>query len=90
MIINHNLTQSPDWFHIIDKRNGSLTPLNFSSNINGDWFFNTSSNNLYYLSKSCLYVLISVLRVCFWITTLFLSHALLNKSGWLHVQWYES
>ncbi|XP_011607160.2 fibrocystin-L isoform X2 [Takifugu rubripes] len=49
VIINHNLTQSPDWFHIIDKRNGSLSPLSFSSNVNGDWFFNTSSNDLYYI-----------------------------------------
>ncbi|XP_044027924.1 LOW QUALITY PROTEIN: PKHD1 like 1, tandem duplicate 1 [Siniperca chuatsi] len=49
VIINHNLTQSPDRFRIIDERNGSSTPLSFSNNKNGDWYFNNSSNNLYYI-----------------------------------------
>ncbi|XP_076610974.1 PKHD1 like 1, tandem duplicate 1 [Chaetodon auriga] len=49
VIINHNLTQSPDRFRIIDERNGSSTPLSFNSNKNGDWYFNDSSNNLYYI-----------------------------------------
>ncbi|XP_030644362.1 PKHD1 like 1, tandem duplicate 1 [Chanos chanos] len=49
VIINHNLTQSPDRFHIVDNRNGSSLPLNGSSNLNGDWFFDESSNNLYYI-----------------------------------------
>ncbi|KAM3595703.1 uncharacterized protein V6R79_001361 [Siganus canaliculatus] len=49
VIINHNLTQSPDRFRIIDERNGSSTPLSFSSNQNGDWYFDNSTNNLYYI-----------------------------------------
>ncbi|XP_025757857.1 PKHD1 like 1, tandem duplicate 1 isoform X2 [Oreochromis niloticus] len=49
VIVNHNFTQSPDSFQIIDRRNGSLTPLSFSNNKNGDWYFNKSSNNLYYI-----------------------------------------
>ncbi|KAM9385916.1 fibrocystin-L-like isoform 2-T2 [Pholidichthys leucotaenia] len=47
LIINHNLTQSPDSLWIIDRRNGSETPLSFSSNSNGDWYLDSS--NLYYL-----------------------------------------
>ncbi|KAF0024292.1 hypothetical protein F2P81_023094 [Scophthalmus maximus] len=49
VIINHNLTQSPDSFHIIDRRNGSSTPLNFNNNSNGDWYLDDGSNNLYYI-----------------------------------------
>ncbi|XP_069372727.1 PKHD1 like 1, tandem duplicate 1 [Paralichthys olivaceus] len=49
LIINHNFTQSPDSFHIIDRRNGSTAPLSFGNNSNGDWYFDESSNNLYYL-----------------------------------------
>ncbi|KAK1784753.1 hypothetical protein P4O66_003426 [Electrophorus voltai] len=49
VIVNHNLTQSPDWFHIVDNRVGSSEPLNASVNVNGDWYFNKSSNNLYYM-----------------------------------------
>lgn len=49
VIINHNLTQSPDLFRIIDERNGSSAPLSFSSNSNGDWFFDNSTNDLYYI-----------------------------------------
>ncbi|XP_062266639.1 PKHD1 like 1, tandem duplicate 1 [Platichthys flesus] len=49
LIINHNFTQSPDSFHIIDRRNGSAAPLSFSNNENGDWYFDDSSNNLYYM-----------------------------------------
>uniref|UniRef100_A0A8C4EZ61 PKHD1 like 1, tandem duplicate 2 n=1 Tax=Dicentrarchus labrax TaxID=13489 RepID=A0A8C4EZ61_DICLA len=49
VIINHNLTQSPDRFRIIDERNGSVTPLSFSDNNNGDWYFDQSTNNLYYI-----------------------------------------
>ncbi|XP_037651430.1 PKHD1 like 1, tandem duplicate 1 [Sebastes umbrosus] len=49
VIINHNFTQSPDRFHIIDERNGSLTPLSYSNNNNGDWYFDDSSNDLYYI-----------------------------------------
>ncbi|XP_035537797.1 PKHD1 like 1, tandem duplicate 1 [Morone saxatilis] len=49
VIINHNLTQSPDRFRIIDERNGSVTPLSFSNNNNGDWYFDNSTNNLYYI-----------------------------------------
>uniref|UniRef100_A0A3P8VF56 PKHD1 like 1, tandem duplicate 2 n=1 Tax=Cynoglossus semilaevis TaxID=244447 RepID=A0A3P8VF56_CYNSE len=50
VIINHNFTQNPDSFHIIDRRNGSLRPLSFNSNDNGDWYLDEDSNNLYYLS----------------------------------------
>nr|XP_046273956.1 PKHD1 like 1, tandem duplicate 1 [Scatophagus argus] len=49
VIINHNFTQSPDKFNIIDERNGSSTPLTFGDNNNGDWYFDDSSNNLYYI-----------------------------------------
>uniref|UniRef100_A0A8C5N9V4 Fibrocystin-L-like n=1 Tax=Gouania willdenowi TaxID=441366 RepID=A0A8C5N9V4_GOUWI len=49
VIINHNFTQSPDSFHIIDRRNASTDPLSFSSNRNGDWFFNNETNSLYYM-----------------------------------------
>ncbi|XP_051526679.1 fibrocystin-L-like [Myxocyprinus asiaticus] len=49
VILNHNLTQKPDKFRIIDYRNGSSQPLNTSVNVNGDWYFNQSSNNLYYM-----------------------------------------
>ncbi|XP_029369318.1 PKHD1 like 1, tandem duplicate 1 isoform X2 [Echeneis naucrates] len=49
VIINHNFTQSPDRFRVIDERNGSSTPLSFSGNDNGDWYFDDSSNNLYYI-----------------------------------------
>uniref|UniRef100_A0A8D3BAM2 PKHD1 like 1, tandem duplicate 2 n=1 Tax=Scophthalmus maximus TaxID=52904 RepID=A0A8D3BAM2_SCOMX len=52
VIINHNLTQSPDSFHIIDRRNGSSTPLNFNNNSNGDWYLDDSSNNLYYIGQT--------------------------------------
>ncbi|XP_024153621.1 PKHD1 like 1, tandem duplicate 1 isoform X2 [Oryzias melastigma] len=49
VIINHNFTQSPDSFHIVDNRNGSKTPLSFGSNKNGDWFFNNKTNDLFYM-----------------------------------------
>uniref|UniRef100_A0A8D0AJK6 PKHD1 like 1 n=1 Tax=Sander lucioperca TaxID=283035 RepID=A0A8D0AJK6_SANLU len=49
VIINHNFTQSLDRFRIIDERNGSSTALSFSNNKNGDWYFNKTSNNLYYI-----------------------------------------
>ncbi|XP_058475058.1 PKHD1 like 1, tandem duplicate 1 [Solea solea] len=49
VIINHNFTQSPDSFYITDRRNGSTTPLTYSGNNNGDWYFDENSNNLYYL-----------------------------------------
>ncbi|XP_030002867.1 PKHD1 like 1, tandem duplicate 2 [Sphaeramia orbicularis] len=49
VIINHNFTQSPDRFQIVDNRNGSAGPLSFSNNSNGDWYFDDSSNNLYYI-----------------------------------------
>lgn len=51
IIINHNFTQSPDRFDIIDSRNGSTSPLSFSKNENGDWYFDKANNNLYYISK---------------------------------------
>ncbi|KAJ8273405.1 hypothetical protein GJAV_G00101260 [Gymnothorax javanicus] len=49
IIIKHNLTQSPDRFHIVDDRNGSTDPLTFSKNVNGDWYFDTSSNTIFYM-----------------------------------------
>nr|XP_055075127.1 fibrocystin-L-like [Misgurnus anguillicaudatus] len=49
IILNHNFTQAPDQFQIIDFRNGSSQPLNPTVNVNGDWYFNQSSNNLYYM-----------------------------------------
>ncbi|XP_026156055.1 fibrocystin-L-like [Mastacembelus armatus] len=49
VIINHNFTQSLDRVHVLDDRNGSSAPLNFSNNKNGDWNFDNSSNNLYYI-----------------------------------------
>ncbi|KAG7219450.1 hypothetical protein INR49_009284 [Caranx melampygus] len=57
VIINHNLTQSPDRFRVIDERNGSSTALSFSNNNNGDWFFTNTSNNLYYLSQASLLII---------------------------------
>ncbi|XP_056106662.1 fibrocystin-L-like [Rhinichthys klamathensis goyatoka] len=49
IIMNHNLTQTPDHFRIIDDRNGSSQPLNHTANVNGDWYFNESSRSLYYM-----------------------------------------
>ncbi|MED6281140.1 Fibrocystin-L, partial [Characodon lateralis] len=49
VIIKHNFTQSPDSFHIIDGRNSSSTALSFSANNNGDWFFNKTIKDLFYL-----------------------------------------
>ncbi|KAI5091821.1 fibrocystin-L precursor, partial [Silurus meridionalis] len=49
VIINHNLTQSPDQVFVMDRRNGSANPLNPDVNINGDWYMDKSSNNLYYI-----------------------------------------
>uniref|UniRef100_A0A8C1B8X1 PKHD1 like 1, tandem duplicate 2 n=1 Tax=Cyprinus carpio carpio TaxID=630221 RepID=A0A8C1B8X1_CYPCA len=49
VIINHNLTQRPDRFRIIDDRNGSSQPLNPTANVNGDWYFNQTSKDLYYM-----------------------------------------
>ncbi|XP_073714829.1 fibrocystin-L [Misgurnus anguillicaudatus] len=49
IIMNHNFTQTPDWFSIIDYRNGSSQPLDPAVNVNGDWYFNESSNSLYYM-----------------------------------------
>ncbi|XP_053468790.1 PKHD1 like 1, tandem duplicate 1 [Ictalurus furcatus] len=52
VIINHNLTQNPDQVSVVDSRNGSANPLNPSVNINGDWYMNKSSNNIYYIVSS--------------------------------------
>lgn len=52
MIINHNLTQSPDQVSVVDSRNGSASALNPTRNINGDWYMDKSSNNLYYMGKA--------------------------------------
>nr|XP_061786823.1 fibrocystin-L-like [Nerophis lumbriciformis] len=49
VIINHNLTQSPDKFRVVDERNGSSSPLSFGANSNGDWYFDNSTNDLFYM-----------------------------------------
>ncbi|XP_072303332.1 fibrocystin-L-like [Eucyclogobius newberryi] len=49
VIMAHSLSQSPDRFQIVDERNGSATPLSFSKNEHGDWYFDKSDNTLYYL-----------------------------------------
>uniref|UniRef100_A0A3Q3JRM8 Polycystic kidney and hepatic disease 1 (autosomal recessive)-like 1 n=1 Tax=Monopterus albus TaxID=43700 RepID=A0A3Q3JRM8_MONAL len=71
VIISHNFTQTPDRVHIIDDRNGSLTPLSFSNNTNGDWYFNNSSHIFNYIVN-----LLSL--VC----PLFLSSLWSNVSFW--------
>lgn len=52
VIIKHNFTQSPNSFHILDDRNGSSAALSFSGNDNGDWFFNKTTNDLFFLSQT--------------------------------------
>nr|XP_055075128.1 fibrocystin-L-like [Misgurnus anguillicaudatus] len=49
IIINHNFTQASDAFHIIDDRKGVSKPLDPTVNVNGDWYFNESSKNVYYM-----------------------------------------
>ncbi|XP_028646735.2 PKHD1 like 1, tandem duplicate 1 [Erpetoichthys calabaricus] len=49
VIISHNFTQRPDMFNIVDTRNESSHPLNSSSNVNGDWYFNDNTTTLTYL-----------------------------------------
>ncbi|XP_062842250.1 fibrocystin-L-like [Trichomycterus rosablanca] len=49
LIVNHNLTQLPDWVNVVDNRNASAKPLDPISNVNGDWYLDKSSNNLYYI-----------------------------------------
>ncbi|KAM6974364.1 PKHD1 like 1, tandem duplicate 1, partial [Tautogolabrus adspersus] len=49
VIIKHNLTQSPDGFQIIDKRNGSESPLSYSESESGDWHWEESSKSLSYI-----------------------------------------
>uniref|UniRef100_W5M5C1 PKHD1 like 1 n=1 Tax=Lepisosteus oculatus TaxID=7918 RepID=W5M5C1_LEPOC len=49
VIISHNLTQHPDMFRIIDIRNGSSQPLNFTNNKNGDWYFDDNTTTVYYM-----------------------------------------
>ncbi|KAM4688908.1 fibrocystin-L [Discoglossus pictus] len=49
VIMSHNLTQRPDMFNIIDKRNGSQQKLSYSNNINGDWYFDDNTTTLSYL-----------------------------------------
>uniref|UniRef100_A0AAR2IPV4 Polycystic kidney and hepatic disease 1 (autosomal recessive)-like 1 n=1 Tax=Pygocentrus nattereri TaxID=42514 RepID=A0AAR2IPV4_PYGNA len=52
VIVNHNLTKSPDYVRIVDNRNSSSDPLNATVNVNGDWYFNKSSNDLFYMGKT--------------------------------------
>ncbi|KFO35224.1 Fibrocystin-L [Fukomys damarensis] len=49
VIVSHNFTQNPDMFSIIDTRNGSSNPLNWSTSKNGDWHLETNTSTLYYL-----------------------------------------
>nr|XP_055075552.1 fibrocystin-L-like [Misgurnus anguillicaudatus] len=49
IILNHNFTQAPDAFHIIDYRKGVSKPLDPAVNVYGDWYFNKSSKNVYYM-----------------------------------------
>ncbi|CAJ1082786.1 fibrocystin-L-like [Xyrichtys novacula] len=49
VIICHNFTQSPDSFNIVDRRNGSKTPLSFTENESGDWHFDDTTNTLCYM-----------------------------------------
>ncbi|XP_040210575.1 fibrocystin-L-like [Rana temporaria] len=49
VMISHNLTQEPDMFQIIDVRNGSMQPLTYDNNTNGDWYFNENTTTLTYL-----------------------------------------
>ncbi|KAM3929151.1 fibrocystin-L-like [Leptodactylus fuscus] len=49
VLISHNFTQSPDKFQIIDTRNASTTPVSWSNNSNGDWYFNNNTTTLTYL-----------------------------------------
>ncbi|KAI7798962.1 putative fibrocystin-L [Triplophysa rosa] len=46
IILNHNFTQAPDAFHIIDQRKGSSKPLDPAVNVNGDWYFNDLTNRV--------------------------------------------
>ncbi|XP_063041153.1 fibrocystin-L-like [Engraulis encrasicolus] len=49
IIINHNLTQAPDSIYVMDKRNASAALLSHAANINGDWYLDKATNNLYYI-----------------------------------------
>ncbi|XP_067833370.1 fibrocystin-L-like [Heptranchias perlo] len=50
VVISHNFTQRPDHFQITNSiRNGSLQPLSWASNVNGDWYFDAENRTLYYL-----------------------------------------
>nr|XP_032810523.1 fibrocystin-L isoform X1 [Petromyzon marinus] len=50
VIINHNLMQAPDKFFTNGlDRNNSVTGLSATSSRTGDWFFNATSRDLYYM-----------------------------------------
>uniref|UniRef100_S4RUK3 Polycystic kidney and hepatic disease 1 (autosomal recessive)-like 1 n=1 Tax=Petromyzon marinus TaxID=7757 RepID=S4RUK3_PETMA len=50
VIINHNLMQVPDKFFTNGlDRNNSVTGLSATSSRTGDWFFNATSRDLYYM-----------------------------------------
>ncbi|XP_041664378.1 fibrocystin-L-like [Cheilinus undulatus] len=49
VIMEHNLTQSPDKFHIMDDRNGSESALSFDKNQSGDWYWDESSKTVSYI-----------------------------------------
>ncbi|MEE6507574.1 hypothetical protein FKM82_026763 [Ascaphus truei] len=49
LIISHNLTQQPDMFKIVDKRNRSQQQLSWDSSTNGDWYFDDNTTTLSYI-----------------------------------------
>ncbi|XP_071946075.1 fibrocystin-L-like [Antedon mediterranea] len=50
VILNHNLTQSPDHFETAGvSRNNSKQMITYSNNAFGDWHFDNENNDLYYL-----------------------------------------
>uniref|UniRef100_A0A672GWY5 Polycystic kidney and hepatic disease 1 (autosomal recessive)-like 1 n=1 Tax=Salarias fasciatus TaxID=181472 RepID=A0A672GWY5_SALFA len=88
VIMNHNFTQSPNSFRIIDKRNGSASPLSFSSNDNGDWYFDEDTNDLFYIgqrrTRAITVLKVNILMILFnteglWSNTSFWSNSAENN-----------
>ncbi|GCB81019.1 hypothetical protein scyTo_0023262, partial [Scyliorhinus torazame] len=50
VLMLHHFPQSPNHFQILTPaRNGSLQPLSWARNVNGDWYFDQDNLTLYYL-----------------------------------------